>query len=437
MEHLDLNAHDPEEYEGKAVTRKECEYVVGEHLGSGAERIVHKLINRASGLCLHVLKVWRSPDLGYVPSLVRAELASDRGSEIDFADLIPVSIEIELPGGRAEMQIYAGGLGDDCTRADTLTDKGDELFKNSRFGEAITSYGEALVENPNHTHALVNLAAARAAEGDLEGAYQAAARATAIEPNYPLYRRALIHYLRVQGLARLALGAFHSAREDFPNVCDFNDLGASLLVACGEPELALTCAQDCVLASADKDKLLATIRVAVEARSRAQVLMDEARSLAQHADAFRVLALLEKARAFDESNPLLAGNLALTLARVGRCREAVPLLLHAATHGPFHWAKVFYANVAFCLMKEGELPAAMVFLGTTMSQIDMELQGRQLKNLAADLPGRGIWVDEQAIFEEKVESAARLVVQSAQTYEKSSTMPAEAANLARLYSKVL
>jgi hypothetical protein len=46
MEILDLNAHDPEEYEGKVVTRKGCEYVVREYLGSGAERITHKLINR-------------------------------------------------------------------------------------------------------------------------------------------------------------------------------------------------------------------------------------------------------------------------------------------------------------------------------------------------------------------------------------------------------
>jgi Flp pilus assembly protein TadD len=191
------------------------------------------------------------------------------------------------------------------------------------------------------------------------------------------------------------------------------------------------------LDSADKDRLITKVRVAAEAKSTARVLLNEARSLVQHGDPTRVVAALERARAIDQYDPLLITNLAFNLARVNRCHEAVPLLLHAATHGLLHWAKVCYANAAFCVMEAGELQTAMILLGSAMSQIEAELQGRQMENLTADLPGKGIWVDEQSIVEERLDSAARLVVLSVRAYEKESTMLEEAASLARLYAKVV
>src|SRR6516164_3577603 len=105
MEFLDLARHNPKEYEGKLVAWRGCEYIVGVYVGSVAERIVHKLINRASGLCLHVLEIGRRADLGYVSSRVQAVLALRRTPESDFAKIIPISIAVELPGGWAEMQI--------------------------------------------------------------------------------------------------------------------------------------------------------------------------------------------------------------------------------------------------------------------------------------------------------------------------------------------
>jgi tetratricopeptide (TPR) repeat protein len=438
LDRLDLNAHDPEEYEGKLVVHNGCEYLVGAHLGAGAERIVHKLINRTSGLCLHVLKIWRHGSLGYVPSEVRAKLAAGRTPEVDFAKIIPVSIEIELPGGRAEMQIYVGDSRDERSQADLLIDRADESLDKSQFREATTLYERTLAENPEHTRALVNLAAARAGEKELEGAYQAAAKAARIEPNYPLYRRAVIHYLAAQGLRRPALDEFRSSQRDFPNVHDFDDLGAELLLVCGEPESAMACAQECLLDLADKDRLIAKVRAAVEASSKARILLSEARSLVKRReDPLLVVDVLERARAIDQNNPLLTANLALTLARVGRCHEAIPLLRYAATHGPSRWAKVCYANAAFCAMQDGELRGAMILLNLAMSYISAELGGRELENLAADLPGKGIWVEEECIIEEKLDSAARLVLRSVEAYEKESTMPAEAAGLARLYARVL
>jgi hypothetical protein len=58
LEPLDLPEHSPEEWEGKGVSFG-ADYVVGPYLGSGGERIVHRLVNSCSGLGLFVLKVIR------------------------------------------------------------------------------------------------------------------------------------------------------------------------------------------------------------------------------------------------------------------------------------------------------------------------------------------------------------------------------------------
>src|SRR6516162_2153712 len=84
-----------------------------------------------------------------------------------------------------------------------------------------------------------------------------------------VYHRACIDYLASQGLARLALDQFHFAQECFPNVFDFNDIGAQLLLICGYPELALLCAEDSLLDSAEKAALVDKIRAAVDAPAKA------------------------------------------------------------------------------------------------------------------------------------------------------------------------
>jgi hypothetical protein len=244
--------------------------------------------------------------------------------------------------------------------------------------------------------------------------------------------------LASQGLGRLALAEFHSAQECFPNVFDFNDIGAQLLLVCGYPESALACAEACLLDSDDKRTLIEETRAAVEAKSEARASVDEARSLMmKHAEPHRVRALLEKARNIDQNDPLLAINLALTSARAGKSGDAIPLLLYAATHGPPEWTKVCCANAAFAAMDQGELQAAMVLLDATMVQFDEELRRRELQNLVADLPGRGIWVDDQSIVEEPLDSAAQLVIRSVNEFEMHSTMPASASRLAKLYAEAV
>jgi len=334
------------------------------------------------------------------------------------------------------MQIYVGGSGNSTTPADILTKRGDRLLENGAIGKAIAAYAQALAENPNHTHALVNLAAAYAQMNDPAKAYHAAAQARSIEPNYPLYHRACIQYLATQGLGRLALDDFHAAHECFPNVFDFDDIGAQLLVVCGYPEEALKCAEGCLLNPAEKGTLLEKVHAAVNAQATARPLIDEARSLVNQTKPHRVADLLSRAREIDPNDPLLAMNLGLTFAREGRSADSIPLLLYAANYVSPEWTKTCYANAAFCAMDEGNLDLAMILLDGTMARFDVELHGRQLQNLAADLPGRGNRVDDESIMEERVDSAARLVVRSVAEHKKHAIVSQNALRLATLYEEV-
>ena len=438
MELLNLSTHDPEEYEGKMLVWQKCEYVVGPYLGTGAERVTHKLINRASGQCLHVLKIWRQPNLGYVPSEIRARLAAARNAEFDFARIVPVSIEIDLPGGKAEMQVYIGGPRDAKTEADVLTQRGDDLLDRSDFPGAQRAYERALEKNPHHTHAMVNLAAVYAQMKDTAQAYKVAARARSIEPNYPLYHRACIQYLAAQGVARAALDEYRMSQQYFPNFFDFDDLAAELYLACGFPDKALGCAEKCLLDASAKKELVAKARAAVEAKAKTGPLIQKAGALLRDAQPPVIANVLREAHEIDPNDPVLGINFAFALARAGKPGEALPFLLRGATYGPPRLTKVCYANAAFCAIEAGKLDPAMLLLSTTMSQFDFELKGQEPKNLAVDLPGRGIWIDEEgAIIEEALGSAARLVARGVEAYQKQAPVPADALRLAKLYAKAM
>jgi hypothetical protein len=96
-------------------------------------------------------------------------------------------------------------------------------------------------------------------------------------------------------------------------------------------------------------------------------------------------------------------------------------------------------------MEQGKLEVGMILLDLTMSQFDAEsdalglgvaqLNKEEPESLVADLPGRGIWLDEWDIVEERIDSAVDLVTRSVREYEKHSKMPEGASRLAKLYAK--
>lgn len=59
MTDLNLLEDDPDEYEGRIVRCGGAEYIIGRWVATGAERIVHNLVNRRSGLSAHLIKILR------------------------------------------------------------------------------------------------------------------------------------------------------------------------------------------------------------------------------------------------------------------------------------------------------------------------------------------------------------------------------------------
>jgi tetratricopeptide (TPR) repeat protein len=430
MEPLDLTRHDPEEWEGKTLLLNGCEYLIGRYLGTGAERIVHLLTNRRSGLTLHVLKIWRGP-IPLAPSEVRKRLVAGDPS---FAKIIPISIEVELPGGQAEVQEYAGGgPRPPAAPGDALTIVADTLLAADKHVDAIAAYKAALAENTDHTHALINLAASLSQSGDLSGAQKAALRATMVEPNFLLYHRALIGYLGDGGLVRLALLRFRQAKKICPNTNDLCELGARLFLLAGEPKAALAEAEVSVLIKTEKSALLETTIRAIEACDKAHAFAEEARPLIETEPA-RALELLRQAHRTSPNDPRITMNLAFALARAGERRDAVPLLLIAASRGPESLAKSCYLNAALC---ESDRERAMHLLAATMTNLDAEHDGREPRDLLFALPGPGVWVSEDQIVERALDAAADLVAQITLAQGKDQAPLPDAQRLARLYAKAV
>lgn len=59
MELLNLELHDPEEYEGKTIYINDTPYIIGGFLGAGKDKITHYLINKRSNISTHVISILR------------------------------------------------------------------------------------------------------------------------------------------------------------------------------------------------------------------------------------------------------------------------------------------------------------------------------------------------------------------------------------------
>lgn len=98
------------------------------------------------------------------------------------------------------------------TSADEHYDRGIDLFSEGRMTEAIAAYREALAIDPAHVDALHGLAMACAESGDLEGAIDAARRATEAAPDDPLGYTSLSMFLQRSGRVPEAEAAAAEAR---------------------------------------------------------------------------------------------------------------------------------------------------------------------------------------------------------------------------------
>ncbi|MEV6110613.1 hypothetical protein AB0M28_38825 [Streptomyces sp. NPDC051940] len=211
MTDLDPGLHDPEEYEGKTFTVDGCAYEVGPLIGSGLSKFVHVLVNRRSGLRLHVLAVYRDAEAG------RQELTNEIAAKA-VADLlggvqVPNIREVPLPGALAALQDYYGSQ--EAEPSPGLL-RGEALLGEEKWPEAVEALTAVLRERPAHTMAMNNCAYALARCDRLYDAVDLMAQAVGIEPNHLPYLRSLIQYAAAATMPATALRTHRTLKEKYP-----------------------------------------------------------------------------------------------------------------------------------------------------------------------------------------------------------------------------
>ena len=148
MELLDLSLHDRDEYEGKVVEWSGRRYIVGDLLGIGAERVVHSLVNERSRLSLLVVKILKRPR----PRGLYTKIIAKMRTNPELARTIPITLEVDVPGGMVEFQPNAGSSDRDDRAAEHVS-RGFASLTNTTpaLPEAHVSFTEALRINPSHT----------------------------------------------------------------------------------------------------------------------------------------------------------------------------------------------------------------------------------------------------------------------------------------------
>jgi len=338
---LELAEHDPEEYEGKYLDIHGVRYLVGPRLGHGEEKIVHALVNAESGLSLHVLRVYRSPERPWLGlDLVHwASRYSAATPGIAFADFM----DVPCPGFRVELQERFPATGD------LPADAPLRLINN------------VLATGPAHTGALMAKAEwfARRPDG-AAAATSIALRAVEIEPNY------LPYLVRAVTLA-IGSGDYAAAvtthnlikqRYDYHYATDLAMI--ELHLRFGEPAAAAAVRasypiEEAPAVPADLD---ARICAALAGRLEADRLAAQACELLEGADYDRALSLVEAAVAACPESARMRANRGLLLALTGRPGEGAEELAAAAPALPPAGRIICMISEAYAHLRAGDLGRA-------------------------------------------------------------------------------
>ena len=245
METLDLSIHDPEEFEGKCITCNGCEYIIGSYIASGSFKIVHYLINKRSTLHVHVLLIF----LGE-PEIAVAGLEEEYNNLILVAPAFERGKIPQIPRGTIKLQGYGGSLAmqeslnteaqeQEANSTYTLTKEADSLFSSSDWTGATSLYQQILDINPDHTHALNNLAYIQSTLGNWETAFSFMAKAIEIEPNYLPFHLNYIPDAVNCGSLRASINQFEQMKSVFPYERSLDNLAINLYLELGTPEKAI------------------------------------------------------------------------------------------------------------------------------------------------------------------------------------------------------
>jgi tetratricopeptide (TPR) repeat protein len=427
-EPLDLSAHAVEEWPGKRVTINGTDYLVGNFLGSGGERFVHRLINCRSGLDLFVLKVLRDQLNAAQLAATALELTMklhDSGKPLLERVTIEDAMVVHAHNGVFEIQRNAGGPapGTDAARLQPVVDEATKLTEAGRHREARPLYESVLAENPSHTIALHHLAIGHLEEGELSKAFEYCRRALDIDTNVRAYLLLYIQLAAQLDAVRLLVPGLEDLRTKYPYERSVDELAIRLFLAVGDINSAANWLEGATRLPPElRSELEDETAAAREGAKRAAPLVEQARAAVMRAavmedlesarialDSTRIA--LEAAHELHPQDPLLAANVGLSRRREGETEGALGALVRAARLLPEPLATYCWANASFAAIEGGDWPIATTLL-------DMFASG--LRGLGSDspwdLPGVAIWLEGGGEILEEPPASALAILRAAQEH---------------------
>jgi len=441
MEQLDLKCHTPEEFAGKTVSISARNYTIGPKF-EGDEGHAHFLINDVSGLCLHVIQIGKE----YMTN-PSAALAASRTRERETAALrtnmqrngqqitLPFISVIEANGGSFELhETTWGAFGhrQDSPGREVI----DLAVSQSEAGDqrsAIAVLTALLQNHPNHSIALGLLAGVYCDSDDQVSARSVFARSIEIEPNYAkcLGQQIIVTQRGIH--RRQALDLFQELKARYPLLDDYDGVGISAHLMCGEPQQALQLLQKNTLPSQDADQLLTQINCALEVK---QLLAKLGEGMVQgqigEADLLGYLEDLYKAYPLD---PLIQANLGCALYRSGQYQRACELLDSAGEGIADELLMCFCAvNLAFAFIGIGAWEPGLEILSDIMSAMSETAKSNFTKN-PINTPGLVDWFAEKGVLRSRRNSNYQVLAAAMATCPDQALITAPIRQLAELYRR--
>jgi tetratricopeptide (TPR) repeat protein len=434
-EQLDLRRHRPEEFAGKSVTIGGRDYTIGAEVGGG-DGHAHFLINELSGLCMHIVRIDKeylsNPAAALETSRAKArETALLRSNKLRNGEEIPPFISV-IEGNGSSFELHETTWG-----AFGRTEPGRESINlavsQSAAGEqraAVAVLTALLQSHPNHSMALGMLAGVVCDLGDQPSAQEMFARAIEIEPNYAKFRGQQIVIVMRATRRRHALELFRELRARYPLLGDYDAIGMSAYMVCGEPQQALGLLEQAPLPAKDVEQLRTQITFALDLKQRLSKLGESVeKSLINEAD------LLESLEAFYEaypSDPVIQANLGTALYRSGQYQRAVELLLAAG--GAIADDSTIYCgvNLAFALIKIAAWEPAMGMLRDLMNDVSSKA-ARGVVVSPSEIPGLGDWFSDTGVLKSRSHSNYQVLAQAMAACPNPRLITPQIKQLAELY----
>lgn len=447
MEQLDLSRHGPMQWQGKLVELNGSSYIVRNELGHGADMFVFALGNLRSRLFLHALKIFRDQRKAIYSSDVSMQRLI-RAHHAGGPDLLLWIINVDLPGGRAEIQMLAGGpepasspTSELFTEARDLENKlpgaafDPKLKLNSRdqdtLGKVIGLYEAILKINPDHTGALTGLARAKSRLHDWNGALALQQRALAAEANYLSYWQDAVRCSELAGQFWFAHQLYTRMKDIFPFEFELKETAIAAQLKCGQPDAAQRLLDD-FPQKALVDKWQPMVQAAARAQAESAPMIACAKAALKNNNITNYVVQLEQAHRRYPDSPQLKLNLGLAYQRAKRYSDAAPLLAGILSLIPAELVAVTAANAAFSEARAGRPKEAITMLSVVASYV---VSGNTLGSFvsADSLPGIATWVDEEGILQSKPGEAAPIIAQAINAVGGAEAVPPQVVDLADFY----